>query len=516
MSPAAVSREDAVDILVVDDQVEDLAAMRAVLCAPDVNVVTASSGPEALKHLLRQDFAVIVLDVLMPDMDGFELATLIKSRERSQHTPMVFLTADATDAKRLYRAYSVGAIDYLQKPVDPEIIRAKVAVFVDLFRKDRRILDQAKTLRESERRERELQIAELKLAAERRYNNLAEAVPQIVWTCTPAGLIDYSNRHFAEYAGLTPARAKNHGFLDLAHPDDAAKSRAAFESALARGDEFTFHCRLRRHDGVFRWHACRGVPERERDGRIVAWLGVCTDFEELHQAIHARDEFLSIASHELRTPLTALKLRVQGLQRNAKLDSHVRERLDSVGRQTLRLERLISDLLDVSRIATGHLTLDTENFDLLDAAREVIDRMTERAVAQNCEVRLTGEGDAHGTWDRVRIEQVITNLLDNALRHGAGHPVSVQFERREDAVAFAVVDQGNGIAASDLSRIFERFERAEGQRGSDGLGMGLYIARQIVEAHGGKIHAESAPARGAAFHVVLPLAPTPTIASHGA
>jgi PAS domain S-box-containing protein len=497
MSPAAVSREDAVDILVVDDQAEDLAAMRAVLCAPDVNVVTALSGPEALKQLLRQDFAVIVLDVLMPDMDGFELATLIKSRERSQHTPMVFLTADATDAKRLYRAYSVGAIDYLQKPVDPEIIRAKVAVFVDLFRKDRRILDQAKTLRESERRERDLQIAELKLAAERRYNNLAEAVPQIVWTCTPAGLIDYSNRHFAEYAGLTPARAKNHGFLDLAHPDDAAKSRAAFESALARGDEFTFHCRV-------------------RDGRIVAWLGVCTDFEELHQAIHARDEFLSIASHELRTPLTALKLRVQGLQRNAKLDGDVRERLDSVGRQTLRLERLISDLLDVSRITTGHLTLDTENFDLLDAAREVIDRMTERAVAQNCEVRLTGEGDAHGTWDRVRIEQVITNLLDNALRHGAGHPVSVQLERREDAVAFAVVDQGSGIAASDLSRIFERFERAEGQRGSDGLGMGLYIARQIVEAHGGKIHAESAPARGAAFHVVLPLAPTPPRASHGA
>src|SRR5687768_18223714 len=186
MPTAAVSREeDAVDILIVDDQVEDLTAMREVLSAPDVNVITAMSGTDALKHLLRQDFAVIVLDVIMPEMDGFELATLIKSRERSQYTPMVFLTADATDAKRLYRAYSVGAIDYLEKPVDPEIMRAKVAVFVDLFRKDRRILDQAKTLRESERRERDLQIAELKLAAERRYNNLAEAVPQIVWTCTP-------------------------------------------------------------------------------------------------------------------------------------------------------------------------------------------------------------------------------------------------------------------------------------------------------------------------------------------
>lgn len=514
--PTAVSREDAVDILVVDDQPEDLAAMLAVLSAPDINVVTAASGAEALKHLLRQDFAVIVLDVLMPEMDGFELATLIKSRERSQHTPMVFLTADATDVKRLYRAYSVGAIDYLQKPVDPEIIRAKVAVFVELFRKDRRILDQAKTLRESERRERDLQIAELKLAAERRYHNLAEAVPQIVWTSTPAGTIDYSNRHFIEYSGLTPARAKNHGFLDLAHPDDAAKSRAAFEAALARGEEFTFHCRLRRYDGVFRWHSCRGVPERERDGKIVAWLGVCTDFEELHQAIHARDEFLSIASHELRTPLTALKLRVQGLQRNATLEGHVRERLDTIGRQTLRLERLIADLLDVSRIATGHLTLDTESFDLLDAAREVIDRMSERAAAQNCEVRLEGGGEVLGLWDRVRIEQVITNLLDNALRHGAGQPVAVQIEQREDSVALAVLDRGHGIAEPDLARIFERFERAEGQRGRDGLDMGLYIARQIVEAHGGTIFAQSTLGRGAAFHVILPLAPTAANLSHGA
>jgi PAS domain S-box-containing protein len=508
MPTAAVSLEDAVDILVVDDQVEDLTAMRAVLSAPDVNVVTATSGPEALKHLLRQDFAVIVLDVLMPEMDGFELATLIKSRERSEHTPMVFLTADATDAKRLYRAYSVGAIDYLEKPVDAEIIRSKVAVFVDMFRKDRRLISQAKTLRESERRERELQIAELKLSAERRYNNLAEAVPQIVWTSTPSGVIDYSNRHFAEYAGLSPARARQHGFLDLVHPDDAPTSKSAWEGALSRGEEFTFHCRLRRHDGVFRWHACHGVPERERDGRIVAWLGVCTDFEELHQAIHARDEFLSIASHELRTPLTALKLRVQSLQRNATLDSEVRERLDSVGRQTLRLERLIADLLDVSRITTGHLSLDSEPFDMLDAAREVVERMTERTLAQACEVRLTSQGEVHGVWDRVRVEQVLTNLLDNALRHGAGRPVSIRIERCESSVLIVVEDEGKGIAKADLARIFERFERAAGQRGRDGLGMGLYIARQIVEAHGGSIHAKSEASRGAAFHVVLPLTAT--------
>jgi signal transduction histidine kinase len=259
---------------------------------------------------------------------------------------------------------------------------------------------------------------------------------------------------------------------------------------------------------VFRWHACHGVPERERDGRIVAWLGVCTDFEELHQAIHARDEFLSIASHELRTPLTALKLRVQSLQRNATLDSEVRERLDSVGRQTLRLERLIADLLDVSRITTGHLSLDSEPFDMLDAAREVVERMTERTLAQACEVRLTSQGEVHGVWDRVRVEQVLTNLLDNALRHGAGRPVSIRIERCESSVLIVVEDEGKGIAKADLARIFERFERAAGQRGRDGLGMGLYIARQIVEAHGGSIHAKSEASRGAAFHVVLPLTAT--------
>jgi signal transduction histidine kinase len=146
---------------------------------------------------------------------------------------------------------------------------------------------------------------------------------------------------------------------------------------------------------------------------------------------------------------------------------------------------------------------------LLDATQEVVERMTEKALAQACEVQVSSHGDVRGVWDRVRVEQVLTNLLDNALRHGAGRPVSIRIERRESSALIVVEDEGRGIAKADLARIFERFERAAGQRGRDGLGMGLYIARQIVEAHGGSILAKSEVNRGAAFHVILPLSATP-------
>ena len=150
-------------ILVVDDRREDLLVLEEVLRGPGYEVLTASSGTEALRRVLERDFAVIVLDVMMPEMDGFELATLIKRRERSRHTPMIFLTAAGSDIRGSYRAYSVGAVDYLAKPLDRDLIRAKVAIFADLFRKDLHIQKQAEALREADRRETELALAELEV-----------------------------------------------------------------------------------------------------------------------------------------------------------------------------------------------------------------------------------------------------------------------------------------------------------------------------------------------------------------
>src|SRR6187551_2621914 len=175
------THEDPVDLLLVDDRTEDLLTLAHVLAGPEYRLQMARTGPEALRRLLEQDFAVILLDVFMPVMDGFELASLIKQRERSQSTPIIFLTAAGAELNQIYRGYSLGAVEYLSKPVDPDVLRAKVRIFADLFRKDRRLERQAEALRESERRERDVLVTELRHSAERRYLHLAEAVPLSVW-----------------------------------------------------------------------------------------------------------------------------------------------------------------------------------------------------------------------------------------------------------------------------------------------------------------------------------------------
>ncbi len=176
-----------IDILLVDDRAEDLLALEVVLTDPGLRLVKASSGVEALRCALREDFAVILLDVGMPGLHGFEVAQLIKKRERSRHIPIIFLTAETKDVESIYRGYEVGAVDYILKPIEPDVVRAKVAVFVELHRRGEEIRRQADLLQAAERERREAELAELRDATELRYRNLAEAIPQIVWTAQPAG-----------------------------------------------------------------------------------------------------------------------------------------------------------------------------------------------------------------------------------------------------------------------------------------------------------------------------------------
>lgn len=496
--------EEPVDLLLVDDRTEDLLTLTHVLAGPDYRIQMAHSGPDALKQLLRQDFGVILLDVFMPMMDGFELAELVKQRERSQDTPIIFLTAAGAELPQIYRGYSVGAVDYLTKPIDPDVVRAKVAIFADLFRKDRRLKRQAEALREAECREREVMITELRHAAERRYMNLAEAVPLSVWTADPHGNLTYANRYWTEYTGISLDRARGMGWADAVHEADRGSYVQAWREAMETSKPYERECRLRRIDGVYRWHLSRAVPERAENDQIGSWLGTHTDIEESKQAVFARDEFLSIASHELRTPLTALKLRLQSVLYSRDLSQKSERRVDSAVRQADRLERLIDNLLDVSRITTGQLQLEPELFDLTDMAQEVVERFREQAAKDGVPVDIEVPEPVVGRWDRLRLEQVLTNLLANALKFGNGKPVAVKVQGGEKSAVLTVADSGIGIAAEDVGRIFHQFERVRGHRTFGGLGMGLYIARQITDAHGGRIEVQSASGEGSSFRVILP------------
>jgi PAS domain S-box-containing protein len=236
-------------------------------------------------------------------------------------------------------------------------------------------------------------------------------------------------------------------------------------------------------------------------------------YGEAQAAVAVRDEFLSIASHELRTPLTALRLALENMRRVAsreaieKLPAQYVERvLVTAERQGQRLEKLVSGLLDVSRIHMGRLELEVEEVELGAAVQEALGAVEDEAAQSGSEIQVKGE-PVRGFWDRLRVSQVVTNLLGNAVKYGGGKPVEVEFFPRGDRAVLRVRDHGIGIDPSDQPQIFERFERAVSSRNYGGLGLGLYIVKRIVEAHGGIITVDSQPGEGATFQVELPQRP---------
>jgi signal transduction histidine kinase/ActR/RegA family two-component response regulator len=233
-------------------------------------------------------------------------------------------------------------------------------------------------------------------------------------------------------------------------------------------------------------------------------------YERAQRAVQMRDEFLSIAAHELRTPLTALRLQVQGLEQLATkhraewADDRILNRLARCTRSLDRLGQLIEALLDVSRVSIGGLTLNLEQTDLTTLTRDVVDRFQDEAERAISQIQLVSDGPIWGMWDRLRVEQVLTNLLSNALKYGAGAEVEIELLDAGAEAVVKVIDHGIGIPAGDLERIFGRFERAVSSRNYGGLGLGLFITRRIVEAHGGVITADATPAGGATLAVRLP------------
>jgi signal transduction histidine kinase len=277
-----------------------------------------------------------------------------------------------------------------------------------------------------------------------------------------------------------------------------------------------------RKDGARYWANVVITPVRDASGGLVGFVKITRDLTEkrkadderirliqAREAIRLRDEFLSIASHELKTPLTALQLQLGNLLGDRARAGELAPKIDRAKRLGDRLTRLIEALLDVSRIATGNLSLNFDRFDLLEAVRETFERLEEQTASAGCVVQLNAPDSIEGDWDRLRLEQVLSNLIANAIKYAAGKPIEVSVRRAGDWAVIEVRDKGPGIAEDDLPRIFERFERAVSPRHHGGLGLGLYVARQIVEAHGGTIVAGNAPDGGARFTVRLPVSDFP-------
>lgn len=389
-----------VNVLIVDDLPANLLALEAVIRRQGRTVFQASSGEEALALLLTHEFALAILDVQMPGMNGFELAELMRGTDKTRHIPIVFVTAAGKESDFAFKGYESGAVDFLYKPLDVQAVQSKVSVFVELHRQRLETRRQVLALEKS-RKEQEALLASLQAAQ-----------------------------------------------------------------------------------------------------------------AELQQALKMRDEFMSVVAHELRTPLNTLfmdvRMRKMLLEQGkaAVFDAPYLEKMVARDqRQVQSMVRLIEDMLDVTRIRSNRLSIRPVPVDLHALLARVAGSLSHQAQAAGSPITVHAGPPVTGCWDEFRIEQVVTNLLTNALRYGNGKPVQVSTARLEDSVTLQVRDQGQGVSPEDQQRIFEPFERAVAQNDrSTGLGLGLYITRQLVEAHGGTIRVDSRASEGTCFSVTLPLA----------
>ena len=392
------------DILVVDDNETNLIAIEAALAPVGRKLVLARSGVEALARLLEQDFALIILDVAMPGMDGFETARLVRSRARNRATPIIFITGMSWQDEEILKGYELGAFDFLIKPIRAEVLRAKATLFTQLQERTIELQDKAEQLRVEQAR---------------------------------------------------------------AHERDLAMQRKRFEAE---------------------------VLERQ--------------MQQMAEADRRKDEFLAILAHELRNPLQPLQTAVELMEHDA--DRPVPERVRKIiQRQVHHIGRLVDDLLDVARFQTGKLELRRELVTIDSIVDEAIAATRNAAEGNRHELTATGERGVVVHGDPVRLVQVLCNLLSNAIKYtNAGGAIRVEWGRDSGNAYVRVTDNGRGISADLLPRIFDMFvqERATSD-GAGGLGLGLGLARRLVELHQGTVRATSdGPGHGASFEIRLPLA----------
>ncbi|WP_437637362.1 response regulator [Sorangium sp. So ce854] len=533
-----------VNILVVDDRPEQLLSLEAVLAPLGENIVKAASGREALRCLLQQEFAVILLDINMPEIDGFETATLVRQRRSTRHTPIIFLTAH-TDRLYVERSYSLGAVDYIMTPFAPEVLRTKVSVFVDLFKKTQQIRLQAESLRAHAEQLQRLNRAALTI-------NSALSLDAMVAAITEAAR-DVACAHQAmtlvklERPGERPRTAvslsERYATFQQEAPPPVAGRLFAFVSGRNRPLRMTQQ-ELAKHpewlDDGASTPPPRGylaVPLTAADGQNIGCIelsdrrdGEFSDDDEtvlvqlaqlasiaIQNCVHAeareanrlKDEFLATLSHELRSPLNAILGWTHLLRSEPFDEQRVSHGLEVIERNVAAQTKLIEDLLDVSRVATGKLRISAAPMSLASVVEVAIDAIRPAAEAKQLTIDVSLDPAIEVNGDVDRLQQVVSNLTSNALKFTRpGDHVLVSLRRAGAYAELTVRDTGEGIASDFLPFVFERFRQADStsRRAHGGLGIGLSLVRHIVEAHGGSVVAESPGLqRGSTFVVRLPL-----------
>ena len=502
-------------ILLVDDTPENLVSLEAALDGLDEELILARSGKEALRYLLDHDFAVILLDVRMPEMDGFETAELIRSRPRSRQVPILFLTGYRNE-EHLFRGYDLGAVDFLFKPIVPEVLRSKVSVFVELSRGNAKLKEQAAVLQTQ---------ADVLRKAEQKFRSLFEAAPDAMVMCRHDGEILIANPKTEILFHCRHDRLISRNIRSLVPDWDLLGADLDGQPSLERsielhgirdnGSAFPVEISfspLQTEDGTVITAAIRDISERRRAEEQIRKLNasleerVLARTEALLRSNEELQQFAYVASHDLQEPLRTVSIYAQLLSRRyqGRLDGEGDQFIRFITEGAGRMERLVHDLLDFSRIdarGTDFFVRTNCGDALEDAIRNIRSLIDENAA-------VITQGDALPTvlGDPVQLTRLFQNLLVNSIRYRSPQAPHIHVDAvpKGNDWQISVRDNGIGIAPEYAEKVFGIFKCLQPPDKSAGSGMGLAICRKIVSRHDGRIWVDSALGQGATFFISLP------------
>jgi len=517
-------------ILIVDDKRENIFALKSVLESNHFKVDTALSGEEALKKVLKTTYSLIILDVQMPLMDGFEVAEAISGYKKAEHTPIIFLSAVNTHKNFIAKGYTSGAVDYITKPVDPDILMLKVKTFYRLFEQTSALNDAKQALQKE---------VEVRKEAERtlentvqEYHSILEAIPQIAFTAKADGTVEYVNEHWFSYS---------HNKNEFPTTSSSESIADQWVKAVKTGDELELEIRIKKLDSEeYRYHLLRAIPVIS-DGQIVKWVGTFTDInhqkmlnelleqkvdertkelqemnKELELSNHDLQQFASVASHDLKEPLRKIQV-----FSNIIKDRHVAENeelakyLDKVILSSGRMNKLINDLLSYSRLSEAML------FEMSDVNQIIQEILIDLELAiEEKEAVIHVEKIPEIEVIPGLIRQLFQNLISNALKFSKPdltpvieirsaivnqHEVGDIVSGYEKYCSIIISDNGIGFDEKYSNKIFTLFQRLNSREKYEGTGIGLAIAKKIMDKHNGVISASARENEGATFTIILPL-----------
>jgi PAS domain S-box-containing protein len=476
---------DKVNILLVDDYPQNLLALESILRGLDQNLVKAASGQEALKYLLRNDAAVILLDVEMPDMDGFQTATLIRERDKSLHTPIIFLSAVSKSDIHVSQGYSLGGVDYIFKPFAPDVLRSKVSAFVDMYKQRRQAQQQSALLKT----ERDFVSA------------ILDTVNSLVLVLDPEGKIVRVNRAWESMTGYTFDEVQGHYLWE--YLDDSRNAESFFRSANSNLECEEYWLTKGNTRKLISW-CCKALADDVGTGGHFVVTG--RDMTELRQQTEELEGFTYSVSHDMRAPVRAVDgfTRILIEEYSKMLDDEGRRLLEIVRTNTEKMGQLIDGLLALSRLGREKVVLSDINMvELAETAFQ--EQRAAGGGRRKISFKVESLPQAYG--DRRLITQVFQNLLSNAIkftRNEESAAIEVGYQPGGEEDIYYVRDNGVGFDMNHAQKLFGTFQRLHAANEFEGSGIGLATVQRIIDRHGGRVWGDARPGEGATFYFSLP------------